>query len=305
MASKHIMRRTTTTGVFLLVAGLSFSLVGCSASGNNNHSAAPANSQESASAASASQTPKELPIGDGIIGSDQQAKASDGSTYETLAIDPNSPILKFNNGKSMPSAMSAANYTEADGQASQKFVANYMVKEFIDSTALETKDIGFEQWLHTSGKTYYSPDVYNQIVQNPQDAGVVLGDQGSSKTIPNLVHDGKPREKSLNLSLNQVSLYSDNTYNGIQYNLDYSVTYRLSDIEAANFAVELSGNQMTAQQFLQSNKAQPSIKDGKGETTYTASGTVQIVVNKNAQGAWEIVGLRPTTNYDITSFVKG
>lgn len=302
MTSKHTMRRTAATGSLLLIASLSFSLVGCSANGNTNHSVTPANSQ--ASATPASQAPKEAPVGDGIMGSGQQVKASDGSTYETLAIDPNSPILKFNNGQGLSSAMSAANYTEADGQASQKLAANYMVKEFIDSTALETKDVaGFQRWLGLSGRDYFTPAVYNDLNSHPEGARVILGDIGGTTTMPNLLHDGKPREKNVKVNVTDVSPFSNNQgETGIKYNFQYSATYRLSATEAANFAAKLG--KMTPEQFLQSGKAQPSIKDGKGETTYTATGSVDFVVSKDSTGDWKISGSLTKSDYDVSAFVN-
>lgn len=287
-----------------LVVGMSFSLVGCIASGNNNDHA-PVTPSHSVSAP-ATTAPAEAPLGEGIIGSGKQVKASDGSTYESISIDPNAPIYKFNNGQGLSPAMKSAGYTESDGQASQKFVANYMVKEFVDSTALETKDAGFQQWVGTTGRDYFSPDVYNQLTSNPQSAGqVVLGDLGSMKTMPNLLHDGKAREKSLNMALTEVAPFSnDRGDKGIKYSVQYTATYRLSDKEAANFASKLSGGQMTAEQFLQSAKAQPSVKDGKGETTYTATGTADIVVNKDSSGDWKITGMMSKTNFDVSAFVN-
>lgn len=289
-----------------LVVGMSFSLVGCIANGNNDHPVMPVSPPASISASSSPSAPAET-LGNGIIGSGQQVKASDGSEYETVTIDPNAPIYNFNNGQGLSPEMKSAGYTEADGKESQKFVANYMVKEFVDSSGLETKDAGFQQWLGTTGRNYFSPDVYNQLASNPQGGGtqVILGDLGSTKTMPNLIHDGKPREKTLSMSLAEVSPFSNNRGDtGIKYSVQYSATYRLSDLEAANFASKLSGGQMTAEQFLQSNKAQPSIKDGKGETTYTANGTADIVVQKDSSGEWKITGMMSKTDFDISAFVN-
>lgn len=286
-----------------LVVGMSFSLVGCIASGNNNDHA-PVTPSHSVSAP-ATTSPAEAPLGEGIIGSGKQIKTSDGSTYESISIDPNAPIYKFNNGQGLSPEMKAAGYTESDGQASQKFVANYMVKEFLDSTGLETKDTGYQQWLGTTGRDYFSPDVYNQLAANPVSGQAILGDIGSTKTMPNLLHDGKTREKSLNMSLTAVAPFSnENGDKGIQYSVQYAATYRLSDMEAASFAAKLSGGQMTAEQFLKSTKAQPSIKSGKGETTYTANGTADIVVTKDSTGAWKITGMMAKTDYDVSAFVN-
>lgn len=281
-----------------LVVGMSFSLVGCIANGNNDHPVTPLNPPISTSAPA---SPSAASYG-GVIGSGQQVKAADG-TYETVIIDKDSPVYKYNNGQGNTPEMEAAGYSAEDGQASQKFVADYMVNEFVDSKALETKDQGYDEWYATSAKNYFTPNVYQELGANRGKGQVILGDLGSMNTMPNLIHDGKPREKSLNLNVMGFAPYSDGQGNkGIKYAVEYTAEYRVSDAEAAKFAGQHVN--MTPEQFLQSDLAKPSVKDGKGENSYQAKGTANIVVTKDEQGAWKIIGFSSQTNFDVTDFVN-
>lgn len=281
-----------------LVVGMSFSLVGCIANGNNDHPVTPLNPPISTSAPA---SPSAASYG-GVIGSGQQVKAADG-TYETVIIDKDSPVYKYNNGQGNTPEMEAAGYSAEDGQASQKFVADYMVNEFVDSKALETKDQGYDEWYATSAKNYFTPNVYQELGANRGKGQVILGDLGSMNTIPNLIHDGKPREKSLNLNVMGFAPYRDGQGNkGIKYAVEYTAEYRVSDAEAAKFAGQHVN--MTPEQFLQSDLAKPSVKDGKGENSYQAKGTANIVVTKDEQGAWKIIGFSSQTNFDVTDFVN-
>ena len=287
-----------------LLVGMSVSLVGCFNNSGQHVQDEPVMPSTSASAhATPSAAPTADALGNGIVGSGQQVKAPDGSNYETISIDPNAPIYKFNNGQGLPPDLASAGYTLADGDASQKFVANYMVKEFVDSSALETKDAGFNQWYQTKAANYFTPKVYQEIGANPTQGQVVLGDLGGTNTMPNLLHDGKPREKSLDLQVSNVQPYSDAQGNkGITYSVNYTAEYRLTDSEAAAFAA--SHLNMTPDQFLNSNMAKDSLKDGKGENLYEATGTANLVVSKDASGSWKMIGFSSKTNYNLDNFVN-
>jgi hypothetical protein len=259
-----------------LLVGMSVSLAGCFANGNteNNNGGNPAPTPSTSASAPA-------PASYGmVIGSGEKVKTADG-TYETIDIDKNSPLYNFNNGEGNPDYMAEAGWTEADGKASQKVVANYLVKEFVDSSALETGDKGYQEWHKTSAKKYYSGEIYQQLGASP-DSNVVLGNFAGADKIPALIHDDTPREKELNLEVTGFMPYSDERgVKGIMYTVKYDAAYRVSDANATKFAASHTGK--TPEEFLKSSMAKPSLKDGKGENIYRPKGLAEIVVGKDAK----------------------
>jgi hypothetical protein len=269
-----------------LLVGMSVSLVGCFANGggNDNQPVVPTNAPTS--------------IGM-VIGSGEKVKTATG-TYETITIDKNSPVYTFNNGEGNPDYMAKAGWTEADGKASQKLVADYLVQEFVDSSALETGDKGYQDWHKKSASKYYSGEIYKQLGETP-DSNVVLGNFAGANKIPALIHDDTPREKELNLNVTGFMPYSDaNGVKGIEYTVEYDAAYRVSDANATSFAASHLGK--TPEEFLKSPAAKDSLKDGKGENIYRAKGLANIVVGKDSKGQWHIIGFQATTEYDSSNF---
>lgn len=270
-----------------LLVGMSVSLVGCFANGNkNDQPVVPTN------------TPSSYGM---VVGSGEKVQTPTGS-YEKITVDKTSPIYKYNNGEGNPAAMTEAGYTEEDGKASQKFVADYMVKEFVDSSALEGGDAAYQKWYDVTAKSYYADNVYQELKTG--EAPVILGNYGGTNSLPStFIHDGSPREKSLDMKVVGFRPWDDgNGSKGIKYSLDYTAEYRVDDANAAQFVSSHLG--ISKEEFLQSNKAKDSIKDGSGENVFKAKGTANIVVAKDGKGGWKIIGFQSETSFDTSDFTQ-
>lgn len=237
-----------------------------------------------------------------VVGTGTKVTVADGS-YETIALDPKSRLYDVAVGGGLEQTLAQSGFTLDDAKSAQKFALDYMVKEFLDSTALETKDDGFKAWIAANGHTYFNDEILGEIATKPDGAQLLLGDPVATKTIPALIHDGKPREKNVNVSVGGVGPFVGNGVKAIQVELTYTAQYRLSVASAATFAGSLATPAMSGPQFLASSSAKPSLKDDQGEHVYGASGSATVVVDKDSQGRWEIDGFKSTTNYDISDFV--
>lgn len=284
-----------------LMVGMSVSMVGCFANGDGDDKN-PVVPDGSPTSTSAPVTPSpEAAYGD-VTGSGEKVE-TDRGTYETITLDPSADIYQYNNGAGHTPELEAAGWTAEDGAAGQKLVADYMVREFVDSPALETGDEGFQEWYKTRAAEYYSPTVYEQLGQMGGSSNAIIGNFGGVKAMPNLIHDGSPREKSLSLKLDSVAPYAGSTdARGINYSIQYSAEYRVDDANAAAFAGGTMGQ--TGEQFLDGMMAKPQLRDGTGENVYRAYGTAYVVVGKDANNQLKIIGFSSTTDYDASDFTQ-
>lgn len=295
----NMSQKIAATG---LLIGMSVSMVGCFANGDDNaNPIVPDGSPTSTSAPIESAAP-ESSLGD-VTGSGEKVE-TDRGTYETITLDPGAEIYQYNNGGGHTPELEAAGWTAEDGAAGQKLVADYMVREFVDSSALETGDEGFQQWHQTRAAEYYSPTVHEQLGQMGGSSNAVIGNFAGVKAMPNLIHDGSPREKSLNLKLDSVAPYegSSSGAKGMNYSIQYSAEYRVDDANAAAFAGSTMGQ--SGAQFLDGMLAKPQLRDGTGENVYRAYGTAYVVVGKDANNQLKIIGFSSTTDYDANDFTQ-
>ena len=271
-----------------LVIGMSASLVGCFANGN-----APQPHDNLNPPTSISQ----------VTGSGEKIQTPTGS-YEKITYNEDAPIYKFNNGNGNTPEMEAKGWSLEDSTAAQKVAVNYMTKEFIDSTALEGGDEAFKEWHSTTAKNYYSDAVYNEIANNPGETKIILGNFGQNKFMPNLIHDGTPREKSLDLTLNGYGPYNDQPgYDAVMFSIEYTAEYRVDDANAAEFIGKHTPTPMSGAEVIQSKYAKDSLKDGSGENVYRAKGYANIVVAKEA-GGFKIIGFQSKADFDTTDFAN-
>ena len=294
---RHTMKqRLTALSAF---AALTVLLSGCAAAnGSTPASGGPAGQGQTAPAGAPH--PAAPNYGD-VVGTGTKVTVADGS-YETIALDPKSRLYDVAVGGGLADTLAQSGFTLDDAKAAQKFALDYVVKEFIDSTALETKDDGFKAWIAANGHTYFSDEILGELAANkPGGAQLLLGDLGSMKTIPALIHDGKPREKNVTATVNGLGTFEGQGVKAIKIELTYGAQYRLTGAAAATFAGSLVKPAMTAEQFIASASAKPSLKM-EGEYTYGATGSATIGVDKDSQGRWQIDGFQSQTNFDPSSF---
>lgn len=271
-----------------LLVGMSVSLVGCFAVGGGNkaeeYSDVPPNAPTSISQ---------------IIGSGEKVETPSGA-YEKITLNENAPVYSYNNGQGHPEYVSSAGWTEEDGTAGQRAAVDYMVKEFVDSNALNGGDAAYQEWYANSAKKYFADTLYQDPAMKSGEGIVVLGNYNGN-AMPNLIHDGTPREKTLDLEVVGVSTFDDEAgTKGLRYSFHYNSEYRVNDTEATAFASKLLNK--SPEDFLNSPTAKESLKDGAGENVYVAKGQANIVLTKDANNEWKIIGFQAITEYDTSDF---
>lgn len=275
-------------GTVLLGAALLSSLAACGAPAATNP---PTGNSDSAPALASSYGQ--------AVGSGEKVESSSG-TYEKIALNADAPIYNYNNGQGHPDYVASAGWTAEDGAAGQRVAVDYMAQEFVDSKALNGGDAAYQDWYKTSAKKYFSDSLYQDPAMQSGEGIAILGNYNGN-AMPNLIQDGKPREKSLNLEVVGVSAYDDEVgVKGLRYSFQYTSEYRVNDVEATAFASKLVGK--TPETFLKSSAAKDSLKDGKGENIYVAKGQANVVLAKDAKNEWKIIGFQAITEYDTSDF---
>lgn len=269
-----------------LLVGMSVSLVGCFANGNvnNNTPVVPSNAPTSISQ---------------VMGSGEKVETETG-TYEKIVLNPDAPAYQFSAIHADTPEMKEIGWSVKDGAAGQRSAVDYMTKEFIDSTALEGGDAAYQEWYANSAPKYYSESILPEIATNPGENKIILGNFGQNKFMPNLIHDGKPREKTLDLKVTGFKAVPE--YNGVEYSIEYNAAYRVDDANAAKFVGLHTG--LSSEAVLQSKYAKDVLKDGTGENLYRAKGFANIVVTKDASGQMKMVGFSSQADFDTTDFAN-
>lgn len=294
-ANSKFSTRIAVTGILI---GLTASLGACTTTVNDSAPANPA--EQNAAGDDASESASEN-YGS-VIGSGKTITTEDGS-YETVTLDPASDLFNLNGGNGLPEGIAAYGWTAEDATAAQKFAAEYVVHEYLDSTALETGDAGLEDWINTTAATYYSTKMIDDgSLRNSESGGdIVLGNVGEERLIPNLVHDGKPRLSNADLTLLDLETFAVEDSQALKFNIEYTADYRATDAGAVNAASYYAGQ--TPEAFLSSPIADPKLQDGVGENIHKAYGTVGVVVVKTPSDGWKIAGLQTDRNYSNSDYV--
>lgn len=279
-----IAQRVAAAG---LVIGMSASLVGCIANGT-----APDQHQPGAPAGPSTSISQ-------VLGSGEKVETPTG-TYEKIIMNPDAEAYQYKPIPGDEQALQGMGWTVSDGAAGQKHAVDYMTKEFIDSTALEGGDAEYQEWYAHSAPKYYHDSVLPDVANNPGETKVILGNFGQNKFMPNLIHDGTPREKTLELQVDAAMPKPD--YNGVQYTVRYEASYRVNDAEAAKFVGLHTG--LSGEAVLQSKYAKDVLKDGSGENIYKAKGYANIVVAKDANGQMKIIGFESKADFDTSGFAN-
>lgn len=286
--------RIAVTGALI---GLTASLGACSTTVND----APANPAEQNTVdATASESAPET-YGS-VIGSGEKITTADGS-YETITLDPSSDLLKLNGGKGLPEGFAEYGWTTENATEAQKFAAEYVVHEYLDSTALETSEAGFEEWMNTTAPNYYASKYLGPgPIRDAEYGGdVLLNNLGEERLIPDLIHDGKPRLSSAILTLLNLETFAIEGDQALKFNIEYIADYRVTDASAADAASYYAGQ--TPEEFLASDLAEPKLRDGIGENIHKAYGTVGVVVAKAEDGKWRVVGLQTDRHYSNFDYI--
>lgn len=269
-----------------LLVGMSLSLVGCIANSG------PINDESGTNGAPATSTSQ-------VLGSGEKVDTGAG-TYEKITLSPDNRAYQFSAIHADTPEMKELGWSVEDGIASQRAAVDYMTKEFMDSTALEGDDAAYQEWYANSAPKYYSESLMPELKANPGETKVIIGNFGTNKFMPNLIHDGKPRVKELNLGVAGYSAIP--SYNGIEYSIEFEAAYRVDDVNAAKFVGSHVG--LSGEAFAQSKYAKDSLKDGTGENLYRAKGYANVIVTKDASGQMKLIGFSSKADFDTTDFAN-
>ena len=271
-----------------LLVGMSVSLVGCFANSSGPITDQPVPN----SAAPISSTSQ-------IKGSGEKVDTGAG-TYEKITLSPDAPVYQFSTIHADTPEMKEIGWSMEDGVAGQRAAVDYMTKEFLDSSALEGDDAAYQAWYARSAPKYYSESVLPQLKTNPGETKIILGNFGTNKFMPNLIHDGTPRAKTLDLKV--TGFVAVPSYNGVEYSIEYDAAYRVDDANAAKFVGLHTG--LSGEEVLQSKYAKDVLKDGTGENLYRAKGFANVIVTKDAGGQMKLIGFSSKADFDTTDFAN-
>jgi hypothetical protein len=234
-----------------------------------------------------------------VVGSGEKVHTATGD-YERIALPENASVYKYNNGLGHPDYVAAGGWTEEDGATAQRAAVDYMVKEVFDSSALDGGDAGYQEWYATAAKKIFFPSIYEDPSVQSGEGSTLFGNY-HGKVMPILIHDGAPRAKSVDLQVAGVSSFDDEAgIKGIRTSFDFTVDYRVSDKEAAEFAGRQT--KQGTERFLASTTAKDQLKDGVGENIYTAKGQENVIVVRDANNEWKVYGAEELVEFFTSDF---
>ena len=284
-ASNHRLRLIRSVTAVGAASALLFSLSACSEGADGAV-------QPSASAAVVDNT---------IKGTGVKIDTPNGR-YEKVGFDSNAPIYKLDPSDGIDHVLEAG-WTQEELLSGRKFAMDYVVSEFLDSTALEGGDPSYQNWYVNEAPKYFAQETYDQIGDGT--GNVVLGSFGANKNtlVPELIKDGGPRINDLVIEhKGYTPTATEDGTKAIFYIVAFNGDYRISDASAASLVSDYTirnlpaEKHLTPEQFLASDMAKPNVKDGVGENKLAVS----MGLVKNAEGAWEIISFSgyPTTSTD-------
>lgn len=236
-----------------------------------------------------------------VVGSGETVTTPSG-IYEKISLSGNSPIYQYATALHQPES----GWTIEEATAGQKLAVDYLVQEFLDSTALEGGDGEFQQWHAATAAKFFSDSVLGETIQNPGENKIILGNFGTNKLMPALIHDGAPRVKDVRIT-EVAAVYkpwetaAGLTQQDMLYNIDFEAGYRVDDANGAAFVGQHVG--MTGEQVLASQYATDKLKDGSGENVYRAKGYANLVVTREP-GGMKIIGFESKADFDTRDFAN-
>lgn len=264
-----------------LASAAAFTLAGC---------ATPASPASTAETSAASPAPTEDKAG----------------TYAELIFDSTSPAYTPDAEKL--TQVTAFGWTADQVTAGHRLAVDYVVNEFLDSSALEGGDEAYRKWHANEAKNFISDTLHASTANG--EGTLVVGNIAGRFMVPELIHDGSPRLKDLNVGVTDTFSTGQNGQGpmGLVYTIGYSGNYRVSDASAATFMSDYSmkalpaEKRLTPEQFLASDLSTPMLKDGAGENRMKISGIITVALIQNAAGEFVINGFKNDSELQIKEF---
>lgn len=222
---------------------------------------------------------------------DNVAVTDSNGTYMSTKLTADSPAYIYDPSRTQPQFYNLG-YTDTDGKALQKWVADFVATEGTDSIAVDNKD-GSQKWVDTVFNTYmggdYTGDMKTDIVKEDSNFFV--------KGLPLTVRDGKPRIISNTIHINQIDAYTNSAGKFVTVSGDATTKYRALEKNVLANTVEANkANNLDEATVL---VAYPSLKDGKDEVIDSQFNFYYIL--QQFEGKWKIVGYNNNRVYQIES----
>ncbi|MFJ4264666.1 hypothetical protein ACIPYU_19675 [Paenarthrobacter nicotinovorans] len=234
----------------------------------------------------------------GLTGTGQKVETATGS-YEKTTLAAGDPAYTYN----IQAHDASSGWTAEEATAAQKLAVDYLSNEFLDSTALEGSDQDFWDWYYANEGKYFSDKVTGEIRQGqPSQMNIILGNFGTNKLLPSLIHDGSARVKEENLEVQNSSFsITPEQINVVNFNFNWQVGYRVDDANAAALVGHYTN--LTGEEVLNSKYAKDNLKDGVGENVYRGKGSAYVAITKDP-GGLKIVGFSSKADFDTRDFAN-
>ena len=273
------------SGVTVLLASAVL-LTGCASEGSTVPPVSSSTAAEASPAATAEAAVASL--GD-VVGKTENGEpvliTDERGSYQKVVLAPDSPLATTANDNVFLSSVAELGFTDADVLAAQRFIAEFIASEGIDSTALESGEAGYRDWATTTGQNYMLPQWRAELIAAPEPS-LVNNTVKATINIP-FVRDGGPRLTEAAISFKNVS--AENLEDGevLVFAGDYEASYR-----ATNDAV-LSAYEAAGYSREDTVQTLPHLEDPEGETTVKGTMDFRLGVVKSSS-SWLISGYANT-----------
>lgn len=293
--TKEVRQKMVRRAAILGIAGsIAFGAAGCGVQANNVDTT-PKPTTSTSAPANPSAEPTASVDGDIVVvtkdGKAVVIKDQYGS-YEKVGLNPDAALNKKVDPAIVDSSVKDAGWSDQDVLAGQKFISNFIASESIDSTALDTGEAGYKDWVAKNQAKYIAPEFQSFIQSDTSNNGALLNTQRGGEIAFQYARDGKPRVSSSNISMSKVV----NVDSGSEHNLifvgKYDAKYRASNKEVLAAYIAKGYKKENVLQTL------PQLKDENGYVTVNGTMSYQYAVAKK-DGNWKITGYTNSFNNEI------
>jgi len=293
--TKEVRQKMVRRAAILGIAGsIAFGAAGCGVQANNvdttpkptTSTSAPANPTAEPTASVDGDIVVVTKDGKAVVIKDQYG------SYEKVGLNPDDALNKKVDPAIVDSSVKDAGWSDQDVLAGQKFISNFIASESIDSTALDTGEAGYKDWVAKNQAKYIAPEFQSFIQSDTSNNGALLNTQRGGEIAFQYARDGKPRVSSSNISMSKVV----NVDSGSEHNLifvgKYDAKYRASNKEVMAAYIAKGYKKENVLQTL------PQLKDENGYVTVNGTMNYQYAVAKK-DGNWKITGYTNSFNNEI------
>lgn len=214
--------------------------------------------------------------------------------YISTKINPNSKALVYDPSRTQPQFYNLG-FTDTDGKEAQKFVAEFVAKEGLDSIALDD-NAQLQKWVDEKFDTYmggdYTGNMKKDILVTSEETYFPF-----MKGFPLTVRDSKPRLTSSVIHINSVDATENETGTYVIVSGDATAKYRATEKNVLANTVKANSEQKMDEGTVLA--AYPSLKDGKPEVIdarFYFNYTVQKI-----DGKWKIVDYNNSRVWQVES----